>query len=399
MAFQQFRLGELSLHNSITPHIPGALGPSHTTFATNPHKSVASSSKAPYGSGDSDDGYTLRFPNLEAFQAWREEEEERNMVEFVKGDTHGSKAVPPRFKDHTKLVCARHSRSGRKKYVKKHPERVRKVPSRKLEGVGCPASISYKTYYDTEEMSQRTPMKLGSQICPSPAKAARRLWRTKRTNNGPKSVAPAPPPTASPSSSSLANAVPPITTVGTATSGPPADTSNQIMTSPPAMQVVIQQQPPQPQQQQQQPPQQQQVQQQHIQQPVQQVLPNTAPMQQQQPFSSSVTMIAPLPAQQAYQAPQTYGYAPQQAYPAQAQDRWENMATLFSTIRDHARSFEYPVASVAALETVLIRLYLESPMNVGTPSLNLGAVLQHTMQVRQTAQGQTSDGGHPGGTS
>jgi hypothetical protein len=54
------------------------------------------------------------------------------MVEFVKGDTHGSKAVPPRFKDHTKLVCARHQRSGRKKYVKKYPDRQRKVPSRKV---------------------------------------------------------------------------------------------------------------------------------------------------------------------------------------------------------------------------------------------------------------------------
>jgi len=51
---------------------------------------------------------------------------------LLKGDTHGSKADPPRFKDHTKLVCARHSRSGRKKYVKKHPDRVRKVPSRKV---------------------------------------------------------------------------------------------------------------------------------------------------------------------------------------------------------------------------------------------------------------------------
>lgn len=51
------------------------------------------------------------------------------------GDTHGSKADPPRFKDHTKLVCARHSRSGRKKYVKKHPDRVRKVPSRKVARV------------------------------------------------------------------------------------------------------------------------------------------------------------------------------------------------------------------------------------------------------------------------
>lgn len=88
--------------------------------------------KGPYGSGDADDGYTLIFESMAAFQAWRQREEEEKMVEFVKGDTHGSKAVPPRFKDHTKLVCARHSRSGRKKYVKKFPDRVRKVPSRKV---------------------------------------------------------------------------------------------------------------------------------------------------------------------------------------------------------------------------------------------------------------------------
>jgi hypothetical protein len=45
---------------------------------------VASSSKQPYGSGDSDDGYTLCFTNLAEFQRWRQDEEERNMVEFVK---------------------------------------------------------------------------------------------------------------------------------------------------------------------------------------------------------------------------------------------------------------------------------------------------------------------------
>jgi hypothetical protein len=88
--------------------------------------------KLPYGSGDMDDGYTLVFPTLDAFHAWRAQEEEEKVVEFVKGDTHVSKAVPPRFKEHTKLVCARHNRSGRKKYVKKYPERVRKVPSRKV---------------------------------------------------------------------------------------------------------------------------------------------------------------------------------------------------------------------------------------------------------------------------
>lgn len=89
--------------------------------------------KPAYGSGELDDGYTLVFANMEEFQAWRYREEKEKIVEFVKGDTHGSKAVPPRFKDHTKLVCARHTRSGRKKYVKKHPERQRKLPSRKVE--------------------------------------------------------------------------------------------------------------------------------------------------------------------------------------------------------------------------------------------------------------------------
>ncbi|KAH0838138.1 hypothetical protein J3R83DRAFT_6389 [Lanmaoa asiatica] len=133
-------------HQSYTQNIQSS------QLDNSPTPTKPSTTRPPYGSGDTDDGYTLVFPNLAAFQEWRAHEEETQMVEFVKGDTHGSKAVPPRFKDHTKLVCARHSRSGRKKYVKKHPERVRKVPSRKLEGQGCQASISYKTYFDTEQV-------------------------------------------------------------------------------------------------------------------------------------------------------------------------------------------------------------------------------------------------------
>jgi len=76
-------------------------------------------SRAPYGSGDHDDGYNLVFPSLAAFHAWREQEEETQMVEFVKGDTHGSKAVPPRFKDHTKTRMREAFKKWRKKYVKK----------------------------------------------------------------------------------------------------------------------------------------------------------------------------------------------------------------------------------------------------------------------------------------
>ncbi len=156
MSFQHFRLHPITPHaqaptpvdtltHDLSPSsLSQALGPtqSHSTPQTqgvpNHHGStflihhLDGPKKGPYGSGDADDGYTLVFESMEAFQAWRLKEEEEKVVEFVKGDTHASKAVPPRFKDHTKLVCARHTRSGRKKYVKKFPERVRKVPSRKV---------------------------------------------------------------------------------------------------------------------------------------------------------------------------------------------------------------------------------------------------------------------------
>ena len=129
MSFQHFRLGQLAMAQPLPPHLQ-----------QNP-PTTKQTARPPYGSGDSDDGYTLVFANIAAFQEWRAREEETQMVEFVKGDTHGSKAVPPRFKDHTKLVCARHSRSGRKKYVKKHPERVRKVPSRKVPPFSLHAGV------------------------------------------------------------------------------------------------------------------------------------------------------------------------------------------------------------------------------------------------------------------
>ena len=126
----------VSPSSASVPSVPSYLSefPAVTPYEpTVERKPFTPNSKAFLSSpADADDGYDLVFSNLEEFQQWRLKEEEEKSIEFVKSDSHGSKAVPPRFKDHTKLVCARHPRTGRKKYVKKHPERQRKVPSRKV---------------------------------------------------------------------------------------------------------------------------------------------------------------------------------------------------------------------------------------------------------------------------
>lgn len=71
--------------------------------------------------------------------------------------------------------------------------------------------------------------------------------------------------------------------------------------------------------------------------------------------NAAISLLAPLPAA-----------APAAPQPADAsQERWDRMGVLFASIRQHARGFEYPGPSVAALESVLIRLYLESPLGGG----------------------------------
>ncbi|KAH7930499.1 hypothetical protein BV22DRAFT_1000537 [Leucogyrophana mollusca] len=363
MSFQHFRLGQLAMSQPLPPHLqqnqqqlypqntpPSAipsssiLPPSATNQAPSPPK--PSSSRPPYGSGDTDDGYTLLFPSLAAFQEWRNHEEETQMVEFVKGDTHGSKAVPPRFKDHTKLVCARHSRSGRKKYVKKHPERVRKVPSRKLEGQGCQASISYKTYFDTEEVRvcyiAEHSHAIGLANLPFTRRGRRATVQQEKEKSKRHSQA-------------------------------PPSTGGDGSTTPKGSQA-----------------------------------PTPGPVPQQQQMQSYNLPIAQLPHPfPPYQGPPP-GASPYQHMvppppgPPVQQEQWDRMSVLFNSIREHARAYDYPGPSVVALESVLIRLYLESPMGGGGPGMGLGQLgvnmhgggvpLPHGQQVQgQMPQGHAQD--------
>jgi len=43
---------------------------------------------------------------------------------------------------------------------------------------------------------------------------------------------------------------------------------------------------------------------------------------------------------------------------------WDRLSILFNSIRENARAYDYPGPTVVALESVLIRLYLESPVAV-----------------------------------
>ncbi|KAI6153779.1 hypothetical protein BKA82DRAFT_4093860 [Pisolithus tinctorius] len=341
MSFQHFRLGQLAMSQPLPPHLQQNTAfsqniQSASTQTTAPSITKQSSSRPPYGSGDTDDGYTLVFQDLAAFQEWRTREEETQMVEFVKGDTHGSKAIPPRFKDHTKLVCARHSRSGRKKYVKKHPERVRKVPSRKLEGQGCQASISYKTYYDTEEVRVCYVSEHSHPIGPANLQFTRRGRRAaveaEKARNK-RQTAPSAGTDSTPSTSAAPVSAP----------GPPS------------------QQPPMPGF------------------PAATPLPNLP-----HPFPH---YAAPPGVTPSYPPLSVIATGPQAHT---VQEQWDRMSVLFNAIREHARTYDYPVASAVALESVLIRLYLESPVGVVGGGVGLAAGMHGPCPVPQQPHVQDS---------
>ena len=114
-AYHQFRVGSTGLTDAPESAIASSSLSSAmqmpTTQANDPTHAEQSSAvfgngsrKVLYGAGDADEGYTLTFGSMAEFEAWRAKEEEENMVEFVRNDRHVSKSVPPRFKEHTKLV-------------------------------------------------------------------------------------------------------------------------------------------------------------------------------------------------------------------------------------------------------------------------------------------------------
>jgi hypothetical protein len=92
-------------------------------------------------------------------------------------------------------------------------------------------------------------------------------------------------------------------------------------------------------------------------------------------MQSGIAMLAPLPAQlggggvvsQQHVSESTGNVSGSGSGSGSgSHERWERLEVLFQSVRNNARGgYEYPGPSVAALESVLIRLYLESPMRGG----------------------------------
>ncbi|KAI0285299.1 hypothetical protein BGY98DRAFT_1087147 [Russula aff. rugulosa BPL654] len=342
MSFQNFRLDSISVQSPSYPSSSALASASGSSANTIQDAATRGAQRGPYGSGDMDDGYTLVFEDLEAFQAWREKEEEEKVVEFVKGDTHGSKAVPPRFKDHVKLICARHSRSGRKKYVKKYPERVRKVPSRKLDGRGCQASMSYKTYFDTPEVRVCYVSQHSHEIGVVNLPFTRRGRRAQAAAKAAVAASNPSVPPASPSQPGASCLQPSQTTgqVG-ALMRTQAEITHSFSSSYPHFPSMSM--------------------------PIPQGFGAVTPLPATSSAPAPPPVPAPVPTPGPFPAPSPNQAVGTNERERMERERWDRMDVLYQNIRNNARQFEYPAASVAALESVLVRMYFESPIPAPHP--------------------------------
>jgi hypothetical protein len=122
------------------------------------------------------------------------------------------------------------------------------------------------------------------------------------------------------------------------------------------------------------------------------------------PAPPSVPVPAPTPAPHPFPVPSPNQAVATNERERMERERWDRMDVLYQSIRNNARQFEYPAASVAALESVLVRMYFESPIPAPHPQpgppftyapatgpLAHSAPTQHPEQIAVCESGQ-SDG-------
>jgi hypothetical protein len=96
--------------------------------------------------------YTQAWKTLWNAKEWIEKEEGEKGILFNKHSTiHNQAKKEKKWLDKHIWVCSRNGSGGKSKYVKKHPEQKRKVPTKLLKD-GCPCRLVVRTYPNTEKV-------------------------------------------------------------------------------------------------------------------------------------------------------------------------------------------------------------------------------------------------------
>jgi hypothetical protein len=87
----------------------------------------------PAGSYDSDrykDDFNMLWGSFDVFMQWKKHQEETLSVRWVTANR--DRSTSGRYLESIKYVCNRAPTGGEKHYAKQHPERIRKIPGRKV---------------------------------------------------------------------------------------------------------------------------------------------------------------------------------------------------------------------------------------------------------------------------
>jgi len=122
--------------------------------ANSPDNAVSPATSGSRGSFNWDrekGGFNLEWANLAEFETWRETEERACSIEFI-ASTTWARAEGILCSRWQRFVCGRQESGGDRGYEKKHPERQRKIGTRKS---GCGCHIIIKQYPHTSTVLGR----------------------------------------------------------------------------------------------------------------------------------------------------------------------------------------------------------------------------------------------------
>lgn len=92
--------------------------------------------------------YTLQWASEDELDQWIKQEEKSNSIELRYARSYSpNRGVREQWSNKRVFVCGRNHTGGKKKYEKKHPDRISRHESKKIN---CPVRLTVKNYHGTK---------------------------------------------------------------------------------------------------------------------------------------------------------------------------------------------------------------------------------------------------------